>query len=63
MRCACLACAVRTAAAKAGDGSARRVGRAIADCEAIQWVEETIPKVPSKVGLVVNVISCSSLGQ
>jgi hypothetical protein len=35
----------------------------IADCEAIQCVEETIPKVPSKVGLVVNIIGFSSCCQ
>ncbi|GAA1616377.1 hypothetical protein GCM10009764_44870 [Nocardia ninae] len=32
-----------------------RSSTAIADCDASQWVDDTIPKVPRKVGLVVNI--------
>ncbi|GHI99458.1 hypothetical protein TPA0906_13240 [Streptomyces olivaceus] len=33
----------------------------MADCEASQWVEDTIPKVPWRVGRVVNIRALTSL--
>ena len=53
-------CRTNPAATAASKALPPRSSMRIADCEAIQWVEETIPKVPSKVGLVVKVIRCSS---
>ena len=53
-RCGSTTCSTKPAATAASKALPPPSSTAIAHCEASQWVDETMPKVPCRVGRVVN---------
>ncbi len=56
LRCGSTTCSTNPAAAPASNALPPSSRIRIADCDASQCVDETIPNVPRKVGRVVNLI-------
>jgi hypothetical protein len=55
LRCGSTTCSTKAPATAASYALPPSSRTAIADCEASQWVEDTMPKVPWRVGRVVNI--------
>ncbi len=62
-RCGSTTCNTNPAVPAASKALPPSSSARIADCEAIQWVEEAIPKVPCNVGRVVKVMAGSQQGR